>query len=219
MTIALTLKVHDGLVLAADSASTLISQGAQGEPSGVVNVYNNANKVFNLRKGLPVGAITWGSGSLGVSSISTLMKDLRLRFAGDDIEHLEWEIQPDEYSIEEIAARVREFMYEERYLEVTKDWPEGLQKPDLGFIVAGYSPGHELAEEYQIAIVGGDCGEPGLVRPKDQSGVTWNGQPEALTRLIIGFGTAMPVVLHERLGVPEDQLESRPRHSSRCHER
>jgi len=57
MTVALTLKVNDGIVLAADSASTLIA-AAGGTPS-VVNVYNNANKLFNLRKGFPVG---WSPG-------------------------------------------------------------------------------------------------------------------------------------------------------------
>jgi hypothetical protein len=49
MTIALSLKVNDGLVLAADSASSLIGHTPDG-PSLVVNVYNHANKVFNLRK-------------------------------------------------------------------------------------------------------------------------------------------------------------------------
>jgi len=39
MTVAITLKVNDGVVLAADSASTIIDQDGR-----VVNVYNNANK-------------------------------------------------------------------------------------------------------------------------------------------------------------------------------
>src|SRR5439155_26728913 len=107
MTIAISLKVNDGLVLAADSASTLITQ-VPGGGNAVVNVYNNANKVFNLRKGLPVGAITWGSGSIGKASISTLAKDLRKRFAGDDPPHEEWELDPDTYSMLKVAERLRE---------------------------------------------------------------------------------------------------------------
>lgn len=39
MTIALSLKVHDGLVLAADSASTIIGAMPGGAPA-VINVYN-----------------------------------------------------------------------------------------------------------------------------------------------------------------------------------
>jgi hypothetical protein len=45
MTIALTVKVHDGIVLAADSASTFYRAGPGGALS-VANVYNNANKIF-----------------------------------------------------------------------------------------------------------------------------------------------------------------------------
>src|SRR3954469_16263765 len=68
MTIAISLKVNDGLVLAADSASTLLVQGPGGA-IGVANVYNNANKIFNLKKNIPVGAVTWGLGSIGNASM------------------------------------------------------------------------------------------------------------------------------------------------------
>ena len=55
MTIAVCLKVMDGIILAADSASTL------GGPDGIANVYDNANKVVNLRKGLPIGINVLGA--------------------------------------------------------------------------------------------------------------------------------------------------------------
>ena len=57
MTIAVSLKVNDGVVLASDSASSLIAKDPSGN-IGVINIYENANKVFNLRKGLPIGLIT-----------------------------------------------------------------------------------------------------------------------------------------------------------------
>jgi hypothetical protein len=73
MTLALTIKVNDGIVLAADSATTFYQNGPQGQV--VINVYENANKVFHLHKALPIGIITWGGGSIGQSSIGTLIKD------------------------------------------------------------------------------------------------------------------------------------------------
>jgi hypothetical protein len=82
MTIAIAVQVHDGIVLASDSASTISITDAAGKTE-IVNVYNNANKIFNLRKGLPIGGMTYGMGSIGVSSIATLAKDLRLRFCGE----------------------------------------------------------------------------------------------------------------------------------------
>ena len=81
MSIAVLISVHDGLVLAADSASTLMF-GAQipGTPTtmpvGVGNVYDNANKIFNPTN-KPLEIITFGTGSIGSASVETLMKDFR----------------------------------------------------------------------------------------------------------------------------------------------
>jgi hypothetical protein len=183
-----------------------MTQAPGGQPTNVVNVYNHANKVFNLRKGLPIGAITWGSGSIGLSSISTLAKDLRRRFMGEEPDYESWHIDPENYTIADVAARVREFMYEDLYLSAMADWPKDVEKPPLGFVVAGYSPSKPMAEEYQFLIADGDCTDPQLLRPEDHCGVTWNGEPEAITRLILGHGTQLPQVLEKQLGVPAAQI-------------
>ena len=98
VTIAISIKINDGLVLASDSASTVLGQVPNTGELQVLNVYNNAIKVFNLRKGLPIGAITWGSGSIGQDSISTIIKDLRERFTGDDPDHQDWKLDPKTYT-------------------------------------------------------------------------------------------------------------------------
>ena len=204
MTIAISLKVNDGLVLAADSATTLVSQdgGLPGAgPTPVVNVYNNANKIFNLVKGLPIGAVTWGVGSIGIASISTLMKDLRVLLS--DPADQEWGLNKSSYSVRDVAEKVRKFIYEDRYIDTFRAWES---KPGLGFIVAGYSSGEGVAEEYQINIDGGECGEPVLVRPKEESGATWNGQIEAISRLLLGYSSFLPSVLQQHLGVPAEQI-------------
>lgn len=197
MTIAISLKVNDGLVLAADSATTLIDQNPDTGEAGVVNVYNHANKVFNLVKGLPIGVITWGAGAIGSASISTLVKDLRKRLTDDAT-------LDGKYEIEEVASIFREFIFEEQYVPAFKKW-QG-EKPSIGFIVAGYSSGATMAEEYSINILGGECPQPALVRPIEESGISWNGEPEAISRLLLGTGTALPIVLQAHLGVPADQV-------------
>lgn len=201
MTIAISLKVNDGVVLAADSASTLIQQTPNG-PS-VVQVYNNANKVFNLRKGLPIGMITWGAGSIGRASTSALVKDLRVRLTSPDEEHKEWHIDDAAYTIKDVALKVKRFIYDEHYLREFAEWP---QKPALGFIVAGYSKGSALAEEYRIGIEGGECTEPIPVRPQNECGATWSGEPEAIHRLILGHSPGLALVLEQKLGVPREQV-------------
>ena len=193
MTIAISLKVNDGIVLATDSATTMMGRDPLGK-IGVVNIYDNANKIFNLRKGLRVGAITWGSGSIGNASISTLAKDFReLITKGNEEEGNNWKIDPDDYTIEDIAIKFKNFIYDENYDVAFKDWK---QKPILGFMIVGYSTGVPLAEEWKIDI-DGECRGPYLIRKQSEIGITWNGEAEAICRLFFGFGSGLPNVLKQ----------------------
>ena len=199
MTIAVSLKVHDGLVLAADSASTLIGNGQ------VITVYNSANKIVNLRKGLPIGFMTWGAGSIGHASIATLAKDLRRRFAGLDPAHKDWTINPSAYTIEDIANRTRHFFFDEHYQDVFGQVPDE-RRPGLGLLVGGYSAGDGLAEDWLIDIEqGGRCNDARRMSPQDACNVHCHGEPEPIQRLIMGFGTGLPQVLRD-LGTPEEQV-------------
>lgn len=189
MTIAISMKVNDGIVLSADSAATIMGRDLSGR-EGVINIYDNANKIFNLRKGLPIGAITWGSGSIGQASISTLAKDFRKLITED----VKWKIDNNNYTIEDIAKKLKKFMFEDNYVNAFKDWK---RKPDLGFMIVGYSSSESLAEEWKIDIINGKCNGPYLRRPKDAIGMTWNGEPEVITRLYFGFGNGLENVLVE----------------------
>ncbi len=205
MTIAISVKVNDGIVLAADSASTFLAQSSTG-PIGVVNIYYNANKVFNLCKGLPIGAMTWGLGSIGNASIETLTKDLRRRFAGEDLAHADWRIDHQSYTMEEVASRFRAFMFDEFYQPAFQGVVT--QQPlDIGFAVAGYSAGETSPEVFIVEVKGGVCDAPTLIHPKASSGLFWQGQPEAISRLVYGTGINLPIVLKENFGIPPDQMD------------
>jgi hypothetical protein len=203
LTIAISIKINDGLVLASDSASTLLGQGPNGE-LGVLNVYNNANKVFNLRKSFPIGALTWGAGSIGQASITTIIKDLRLIFT-EGKGRPEWKLQKDKYSIEEVAVRLKQFVFDELYVPTFAG--VGHRKPDVGFIVAGYSaPDAPMAEEFQIDIKNGECAGPQRLRRQDEIGITWGGDPQALNRLVLGVAPQLPQVLQNIFKIESQQL-------------
>lgn len=193
MTIALVVKVNDGLVLASDSATTLTM--GQGGVSAVANIYNNANKVFNLYKGLPVGAMTWGLGSIGPASIATLAKDLRRRFAGSDPAFLGWKLDPENYSVHDVATKAREFLYDGRFEQVeVAAAAQGVPAPYLGFLVAGYSSGADQPEAYVIQL--GEGGTPDLsVVVPDEAGASWWGMPDAIARILNGMSIAFPDAL------------------------
>lgn len=169
VSIAICMKINDGIVLASDSASTLMGRMPNGQIA-IANTYNNANKIFNLRKGLPIGLITWGTGSIGTNSTSTLVKDLRRRLTGHDPNNPSYKIDGENYTVQGVASLVRKFMYEECYLPAFRDWPN---KPAVGFMVAGYSSNADMGDEYFIEINNGQCPAPRPLHDRVQTGVTW----------------------------------------------
>lgn len=200
MTIAIALQVHDGAVLASDSAMTLTDPTKTG-PESVLNVYNNANKIFNLRKGLPVGAVIYGMGSIGSSSIATLIKDLRKRFASEDSKHKDWALNPNKFTVEEVAKRAREFIFDENFK------PLGLSPPGVqfGMILAGYSAGAQLSEVWTFEIRDGKCAAPNIVIPQGQSGCTAGGDPDFFCRVANGFSQKLEGALL-KAGIPQADL-------------
>jgi hypothetical protein len=207
LTIAISLKINDGLVLASDSASTFLAvmPGAGPQPQAW-NVYNNADKLFNLQKGVPIGAVTWGAGSIGQASISTIMKDLRQIFTdGDEDAHPGWKLDKGTYTVADVAEKLKQFVFDELYTPTFRD--SSAQKPDLGFIVVGYSARAAMADEYMIEIKGGACSGPVPVRDRDQIGMTWGGNAEALNRLVVGAGVGLPQILGSIFRLSPEQLQ------------
>src|SRR5580704_824142 len=99
MSIIVSVKINDGIVLAADSATSF----ANGQ------VYEHANKIVNLVKGLPIGVMTCGAGGIGNASVATLLKDLRQRLAGEDEDHADWKLDPKNYTMESVKRQQRRF--------------------------------------------------------------------------------------------------------------
>src|SRR3954447_19353543 len=102
MTVIVSVKINDGIVMAADSAGSM----------GSGQVYAHANKIANLCRGLPIGAMSTGAGGIGNESVETLLKDLRQRFCGLEPGHADWRLDPERYSIGEVAERLRSFLFE-----------------------------------------------------------------------------------------------------------
>ncbi len=198
MSIAVLIGVHDGLVLAADSASTLMISAAPNL-AGVANVYDNANKIFNLYKGKPIGCIAYGAGSIGNSSVGTLIKDLRLKLAKRELG-----FDPEKYTIEQVAKIVANFLEQ----ECQRQNPAVQLALDIGLLVGGYSaPDASLGETWVLEIKGGKAVPPKLVRQPDQAGVTWGGASEVIQRIIFGFSPNLFEVLASVSGSATDAAQ------------
>lgn len=194
MSVAIAMNVHDGVILAADSASTLsvIDQANPGQ-SHVANVYNNANKIANLLKGRPIGCVTFGSGSIGNASISTLLKDFRKKITTDGT------FDRDNYSMEQVATLLTDFLGS----ECAKQGP-GTPKTNVGLFLGGYSTGGSLGERWAINIHESQPKPPvKLHKNPEDVGITWGGEGgEAIARLVMGHGNRLPMVLNGLLKPP-----------------
>ena len=172
MTVLVSVKINDGVVMAADSASSF--------ESGMV--YRHADKIVNLRQGLPIGAMVTGAGGIGNESIDTLLKDLRRRFNGEDEARRDWALDPARYTLAEVANRLRTFLFEEKAAAYAGEvWTR--------VRLCGYSADRPLAEVWEILLLGPNSPAPSQVQGEQDFGIRWDGEYEALSRLIFGLGT------------------------------
>jgi hypothetical protein len=201
MSIAVLIGVHDGLVLAADSASTLSMPAPPGAvvPGGsmVANVYDNANKIFNLVKGQPIGCITFGSGNIGNASIGTLIKDLRKKLT-DTPEAMGF--NSEQYTMEGVAKILANFLGG----ECTKLGDAAKLNTNLGLLLGGYSKPGDLGESWSVEIQKGVPQPPRKLRPDHEVGLSWGGATEALQRLVVGFDPQIFQVLAQIIQPPQN---------------
>lgn len=196
MTVCVAIKVHDCIVFASDSATSLSGVGQDGNPQ-IYNIYSHGNKVFNLHKRLPIVAMTAGLGNFGHSSISTLSKDLRCLFMDGDKDYA---LNKADYSIKEVAVKARKFFFEDRFSKLDPQ-PKG----EFDFWIGGYSSDQELGEIWRIHISDGQCPEPILEAGTEVSDtIKWGGQPEAINRMLLGYGTELPNALLDAGLQPEE---------------
>lgn len=172
MTILVSVKINDGIVMAADSASSFAS--------GMV--YHHSRKILNIVDGIPVGVMVAGSGGIGNESLDTLLKDLGVRLRGEDEEHPEWKVDPGDYTVEHIAQRVRQFLFEEKVQAYAGQVRSQIR-------LCGYSAGRPQAEAWDVLLSDSDCPPPVCVQREQDFGPRWAGDGEALDRLVLGVSS------------------------------
>jgi len=213
MSIAVLIAVHDGLVVAADSASTLSIAmlpvpGAPGvnvpNIGGVANVYDNANKIFNLIKGEAVGCVIFGTGSIGNASIGTLIKDFRLKLCSKTAKtDLGFDIA--DYTTEQIAKLLGEFLGAE--CESKLKQPFEKKNTTIGIFIGGYSTGEGLGGSWGVEIKEGVVQPIKKLIPKEQAGVIWGGMGEVLNRIVLGYSPGLFQVLGQVIQSPRNPQE------------
>lgn len=76
MTICISVRVSEGLVLAADSMATVEGEYSDGNnvQKGVLKTFPNARKLSQL-KDYPIGILSWGSYTIGERTVESLIRE------------------------------------------------------------------------------------------------------------------------------------------------
>jgi hypothetical protein len=134
---------------------------------------------------------------------------VRRRFHGGNHGHEDWKLASGAYDVADVAAKVKEFLYDEQWKPIVDDnLPEDLpddKKPSMGFLVGGYSSDADQPSVFLLPIGGGLNPEPVEVL-SGGAGIMWWGQPEAISRLALGVSLDMDKALENmNLGLNEIQ--------------
>jgi hypothetical protein len=144
--------------------------------------------------------MTWGLGNIGSDSVTTLAKDLRVLLMG---RRHEYHIDPEDYTIEQVAVKARKFLFEDKFAALAVK-----PKAELSFYVGGYSSNSSSPECWVIKIQSGSNSSPAPERLGDPGGgLYWGGQPEAISRLVLGISSNHIKAL-ENAGLTPDQAKA-----------
>lgn len=185
MTICIAVKVHDCLVFAADSASSMVTTDGNGNQA-VMRVYNHGHKVFNLIRNKPICAMTCGLGNFNRMSVSTISKEIR-----KEIMTGEAGINVDRFTIKEVADYCHR-----RFSMLFDELPEPVRRTSsFSFFVGGYSTEGTGSELWKFRFGPDEKTNAELLAGEEACTIEWDGQPDACSRLVLGISPATMGVL------------------------
>jgi hypothetical protein len=202
MTICVSVKVSEGLVLAADSTSVVEGIVTVNGTSthGILKTFDHVHKVAQIQD-YPVGTLTWGTALIGARSVESLIHEYAhtlVPLAKIDVTSARRrtgttqtaKVRP-ERNVRQIAEGLRAFIVDAYSAEFAGRNP----KPPLSVLVSGYSAGMFFPEQWLFEFPEGN--ELRQVRPdvdeKPSFGANWFGITDAITRLHWGRDDALLV--------------------------
>jgi hypothetical protein len=200
MTICVSVRVAEGLVLAADSATmlTTIVPTPQGPAQTILQNFNFANKVTHF-KDYPIGVLTWGLGSIQARSIQSLVMEFEYDYPSieDRFARVTGGVASP-YTVREVADELLAFIrgrYDAAYPAPAAPvagapQPQAPLRPGMGLLIGGYSQNEFFSDEYVFEFPNdADWSEvrPNLPDGSPSFGANWYGLTDALQRLYLGY--------------------------------
>jgi hypothetical protein len=188
MTVAVACNLSEGVILGVDSAVTL------GTPGGVVKVYENADKLFQLGD-RPIGVAVYGLAALGNRNIGSYLHELEILNPKGLLTGPNW-------TMASIVEEVRAFLMKSYQKDLVSAWEAATgrkwrnlrrnKRPVLGVIVGGFSSFAYLSEVWQIELpFNNRPGSARLLRPPGSFGTNWFAMFDPIRRYIKGYDPAL----------------------------
>jgi hypothetical protein len=220
MTVCVSVKVSEGLVLAADSTAAI--QGTMQDPagnttSGILKTYDHARKLSHI-KDYPIGTLTWGSALVGARSIESLIKEFEQKIPA--LSTLQEElresrladpsrpVQHPQYCVRDIAQNLLKHLRD--FYDSEFAGANGPKQPQVCILVSGYSSAQFFPEQWLIQMPGNQDLEQ--IRPNDKSGkptfgANWYGLTDAIVRLHHGRDDQVVQEIAKRFSVSPDEAK------------
>jgi hypothetical protein len=181
MTIAISVKVGEGLVYVADSTSSFFDSSG-GKPQ-LVQSFHHARKLIRLGE-YPIGILTFGLGHGGGRNLESLVAEFENALVPAK--------DASAYTVEAIAGQLRDFValkYDAALPPPTviAGQPASQDsRPGMGIVIGGYSSGEFFPDEFLLTFPGATLDR---TRPNSSGdfGVMWWGVTEPIIRLVLGF--------------------------------
>lgn len=192
MSIVISVRVGEGLVIAADSASTLLSHIEGENIASVAKVFNNATKLMQL-KDYPIAVASWGAGNIGQRTIFSLVGE----YANEQLKLKDIKKPKKGLSVKKHATDLMEFLV--NFYNANTPGSENHQdRANIGVFVGGYSGSEFFPDEYTFFIPKKEL-KP-LRQPengKQNFGANWYGLTDAIVRLHHGYDNQLKVLLKD----------------------
>ncbi|MBS1254105.1 MAG: hypothetical protein MAG451_03161 [Anaerolineales bacterium] len=203
MSIVLVVKVSEGLVLAADSASTLHGrvESPQGVQEGILKTYYNARKLLQIGD-FPIGVLTWGQAYIGPRTVESYIRKWEHGHKWQSRKEYQAEYD-DSFIVRDVALGLLTHLREAYEEEYSDD-----QQPVLGVLVAGYSEGEFFPEIWRFVLPMDDdvVNQRPDVDGKPDFGASWFGMTDPIVRLHFGRDEAVVRSISETFGIPESEV-------------
>lgn len=191
MSLGVVVKGTGGIVLAADSRVTLMAN--RGNSQFAIN-FDNASKLLTF--GEPntyIGAVTYGEAVIGSAP-----NDIRTAYSF--IPEFETGLTESRLSIKDFVKKFSDFFL--------KQWqnkgPKNYRGPGMTFVIAGFDQKSPYGSVHLLNIPNQPVAEE---QSPNTFGVTWGGQIELASRLVVGYDIKLVEILKRKLKLSDKQIE------------